>query len=132
MLAELGLTGEPRLMLVAAPDGVMAEASSLRPRPSFASGLMTAEPTPRIVWWAEPDELTPGALQRMGWMVSAAAGEAWLVLEGPHPGPLLPEGEGAGSVADVRAEVAAAGLRQVETRALVGGDVALRFVAGTT
>lgn len=46
-LADLGLsTSDGPIMLVSAPDSVLAEASRMKPRPAFASSILTAEPTP--------------------------------------------------------------------------------------
>ncbi len=99
-LADLGLsTADGPIMLVSPPDSVLAEASRMKPRPAFASTILTAEPTPRIVWWPERAHLDAALLSRLAWMTSVARGEAWLILdpaepESPSPAelhPLLPQ-----------------------------------------
>lgn len=82
LLADLGLnTADGPIMCVAAPDSVLAEAAAMKPRPSFASSLLTAEPTARLLWWPERDQLTATMLQRLKWLLEASAGGIWLVLE---------------------------------------------------
>jgi hypothetical protein len=69
-------------MLVSAPDSVMAEAGAMKPRPAFASSIMTAEPAAHILWWPEPRYLADGALSRLRWLLeNGGPGGAWLVLD---------------------------------------------------
>ncbi|MFN0146747.1 MAG: hypothetical protein ACKVT1_09565 [Dehalococcoidia bacterium] len=82
LLASLGLEAGPGgLMLVGAPDSVLAEAGAMKPRPSFASSMMTAEPAARIAWWPERESLTATALQRLAWFLASGAGEAWIIID---------------------------------------------------
>ncbi|MFN0094191.1 MAG: hypothetical protein ACKVVT_05360 [Dehalococcoidia bacterium] len=80
-LAALGLAQSASLLLVAPPDDVMAEAARMRPRPSSASSIMTAEPAQEIVWWLAPEDLMAAAAQKIAWMVGVSHGRVWLVLE---------------------------------------------------
>jgi hypothetical protein len=68
-------------MCVSAPDSVLAEAGAMRPRPSFASSLLTAEPTARLLWWPERAELSGQMLTRLKWLLEVSRGEAWLMLD---------------------------------------------------
>lgn len=114
ILRELGVFGAPGLMLVSAPDSVMAEAGTMKPRPAFASSIMTAEPSARILWWPEPRYLADGALTRLRWMVeNSGPGEAWLILDD--------EDDGLPGLETVRGMVAAAGLIVAEQRRIDGG-----------
>lgn len=82
-LTDLGLdTADGAIMCIAAPDSVLSEAGAMKPRPSFASTLLTAEPTARLVWWPERRHLEPQTMGRLMWLVETAAGEAWLILDG--------------------------------------------------
>jgi hypothetical protein len=83
VLQELGFhrDDEARGMLIEPPDHVLAEAGAIKPRPTVASSLMTAEPAVRIAWWPERDRLDQASISRLHWMVSAAQGEAWLVFD---------------------------------------------------
>jgi hypothetical protein len=81
-LTDLGLdTTDGAIMCVAAPDSVLAEAGAMKPRPSFASTLLTAEPTARLVWWPERRYLEPQTLTRLKWLIETADGQAWLILD---------------------------------------------------
>ena len=81
-LTDLGLdTTDGAIMCVAAPDSVLAEAGAMKPRPSFASTLLTAEPTARLVWWPERRYLEPQTLSRLKWLIETARGQAWLILD---------------------------------------------------
>ena len=68
-------------MCVGAPDSVLAEAASMKPRPSFASSLLTAEPTARLLWWPERAHLQATMMARLKWLVQVAAGQAWLIID---------------------------------------------------
>lgn len=115
-LAELGLTtGDGPIMLIAPPDGALAEAGRMKPRPAVASTLLTAEPTPRILWWPETAELQPGLLSRLHWLLTSAAGEAWLILDGDEPAAALP-----GDLRSARFDL-------LETRPIGRGETALRI-----
>jgi hypothetical protein len=118
-LTTLGIGDGTRLMLVSPPDAVLAEASRLTPRPSFASSIMTAEPTDVIAWWPEAETLSATALARLEWMVSWARGIAWLILD-PR--------EGAPPVDEAARLAADHGLRVVETRDL-GRETAIQLEA---
>lgn len=120
-LTDLGLTTEDgSIMVISAPDSVLAEAGAMKPRPSFASTLLTAEPATRIVWWPERRHLEAGTLRRLAWMVESAAAVAWLILdpaeeESPAPG-------------DLRIALGPAGLGVAEERAIGRGEIAIRIV----
>ena len=92
LLNDLGLTdGAGSLLLASAPDALLSEAGRLKPRPTFASGLMTAEPADRIVWWPNERTLSAGALSRLRWMLASAGGEGWLVFDAEDQPPAEPE-----------------------------------------
>ncbi|MGH2631824.1 MAG: hypothetical protein ACRDG3_00310 [Tepidiformaceae bacterium] len=117
-LSALGLdSSHGPLMLINAPDSVLAAAAAMKPRPSFASTLQVGEPTPRIAWWTERRLLDAATLSRLYWMVQTAAGEAWLIFD--------PTDEDALTVAEVRAAVDASPLEVQEETALADGEVAL-------
>lgn len=117
-LADLGLSTEGgAIMLVSAPDSVLAEASRMKPRPAFASTILTAEPTSRILWWPERAHLDPGLLSRLAWMISVARGEAWLILD-----PAEPESP---RVDELTPLLGAASLTLVEQRSIGRGEIAL-------
>lgn len=116
LLAALGLTGpDARILLIDPPDGILAEAGRLKPRPAVASTLQVASPSPHIVWWPERRLLEPGPLSRLGWLLGASGGDAWLVIDAEDD---LDPGE-------VREALAPAGLRVAEERTL-GTTTALR------
>ncbi|PFG73667.1 hypothetical protein [Tepidiforma thermophila] len=118
-LADLGLsTSDGPIMLVSAPDSVLAEASRMKPRPAFASSILTAEPTPRILWWPERAQLEPGLLSRLAWMTSVARGEAWLILDPAEPESPAPS--------ELEPLLPAASLALVEQRPIGRGEIALR------
>ncbi|WBL37143.1 hypothetical protein O0235_06125 [Tepidiforma flava] len=118
-LADLGLsTADGPIMLVSAPDSVLAEASRMKPRPAFASTILTAEPTPRILWWPERAHLDPAVLSRLAWMTSVARGEAWLILD-----PAEPESPAS---AEIQPLLGPASLALVEERPIGRGEIALR------
>ncbi|GAB4330206.1 MAG: hypothetical protein Kow0010_15100 [Dehalococcoidia bacterium] len=82
ILTDLGLAGSgQRILLVAPPDSVLAEASLVKPRPAVASTLQVASPSPHIVWWPERRLLEPGQLSRLAWLLDASHGDAWLVID---------------------------------------------------
>lgn len=105
-------------MVVSAPDSVLAEASLMKPRPSFASTLLTAEPSPRIIWWPERRHLDGGTLSRLGWMLKAASGEAWLVVD--------PAEDESPSTAEVTDALPPAGLTLRGEQAIGRGEIAIR------
>ncbi len=116
VLAELGLAdGVGSLLLAAPPDGLLAEAGRLKPRPTFASSLMTAEPADRIAWWPDARTLTAGALARLRWMLASSAGQGWLVFDAEDAPP---------DRAVFEALLTVAGLALIELRALSTGDTA--------
>lgn len=118
-LTDLGLTtADGSIMVISAPDSVLAEAGVMKPRPSFASTLLTAEPAARIVWWPEKGHMEAGTLRRLAWLVEAGGGSAWLILD---PG----EEESPGA-AELRAALAGAGMSIAEERAIGRGEVAFR------
>jgi hypothetical protein len=117
VLDELGLRGEPGLMLVAPPDSVLAEAGRLSPRPSVAPSLRHAEPSRCIVWWPERELLTPAALSRLHWMVAIGQGEAWMIADPDDDEPL--------SIDELRDALAATQLVAGEERRLQRGGTAL-------
>ncbi|MGB4863049.1 MAG: hypothetical protein WBO97_11360 [Tepidiformaceae bacterium] len=85
-LTDLHLnTTDGPITCVAAPDSVLAEASAMKPRPSFAPNLLTAEPTARLLWWPERQHLEPHTFTRLKWLIETAGGETWLVLDSEEP-----------------------------------------------
>ncbi len=121
LLAELGLAGLPGVLLIAAPDSILAEAGGFSPRPSFVSSLRTAHPAPHIVWWPEREMLTPEALSRLHWLVQSAAGEAWLLTDLGDDDPLTAE--------DLGKAVAASTLVPDQQRLTSDGATAIRCTA---
>ena len=118
-LSDLGLSTEDGgILLISAPDSVLAEAGAMKPRPAFVSNLLTAHPAARIVWWPERQHLEPGTMRRLGWMVSNAPGEAWLVVD--------PKEEESPSAAEVRTALEGTGLEFVEEVEIGRGEVAVR------
>ncbi len=118
-LSDLNLnTADGGILLVSAPDSVLAEAGAMKPRPAFVSNLLTAHPASRILWWPERRHLEPGTMRRLGWMVTNAPGEAWLVLD--------PEEEDSPSADEVRSALDGSGLAFVEETAIGRGEVAVR------
>jgi hypothetical protein len=121
-LTDLGLTTDDgTIMVISAPDSVLAEAGAMKPRPSFASTLLTAEPASRIVWWPEKRHLDAGTLQRLAWMVGQGSGVAWLVIDLAEEE--SPDGD------ELRAALGAVGMAVAEERAIGRGEVALRVTA---
>ena len=81
-LTALGLDrSEGTLVCVAAPDSVLGEAAAMKPRPAFASSLLTASPAERILWWPGRSHLTETMLARLRWLLETSAGEAWLLID---------------------------------------------------
>jgi hypothetical protein len=118
-LTDLGLTTDDgSIMVISAPDSVLAEAGAMRPRPSFASTLLTAEPASRIVWWPEKRHMDAGTLRRLAWLVEAEDATAWLILD---PGEEESPGDG-----ELRDALASAGMIVAEERAIGRGEVAFR------
>lgn len=118
-LADLGLnTTDGGILLVCAPDSVLAEAGAMKPRPAFVSNLLTAHPASRIVWWPERAHLASGTMQRLAWMVTNAPGEAWLVIDAGE--------EESPSSEEVRAALEGTGLAFVEETAIGRGEVAIK------
>lgn len=120
ILAELELsTDDAPIMLIAPNDDVLAEAGTMRPRPSVASSLLVAEPTARIVWWASREDLSGGDIERFRWMVTAVQGaQAWVVLDPEDPSPV--------TAAELGKMLDGSGLRASGERALSSGEVAVR------
>lgn len=118
-LSDLGLSTEDGgILLISAPDSVLAEAGAMKPRPAFVSNLLTAHPAARIVWWPERQHLEPGTMRRLGWMVNNAPGEAWLVVD--------PAEEDSPSAVEVRDALEGTGLVFVEEVGIGRGEVAVR------
>lgn len=85
-LTDLRLnTTDGPITCIAAPDSVLAEAGNMKPRPSFAPNLLTAEPTARILWWPERQHLDSHAFTRLRWLIETAGAETWLVLDSEEP-----------------------------------------------
>jgi hypothetical protein len=121
-LADLGLdTTDGAILLISAPDSVLAEAGAMKPRPAFVSNLLTAHPAPRIVWWPERQHMDAGTMRRLAWMVSNAPGEAWLIID--------PAEEESPAAEDVRTALAETDLEFVEEQQIGRGEVALRVKA---
>ena len=108
-------------MVVAAPDSVLAEAGAMKPRPSFASTLVTAKPTARLVWWPERRHLEAQTLGRLRWLLEVSGGGAWLVVDESE--------EESPSEDELRAILEAVGLRPGPSVALGRGEVAVPVVA---
>lgn len=118
-LTDLGLTTDDgAIMVISAPDSVLAEAGAMKPRPSFASTLLTAEPASRIVWWPEKRHLETGTLQRLAWMVQSGGGTAWLVID--------PEEDESPRGDELRDALQTAGMTVAEERTIGRGEIALR------
>jgi hypothetical protein len=117
-LTDLGLnTADGAIMCVSAPDSVLAEAGAMSPRPSFASTLLTAEPTARLVWWPERRHLEPQTLRRLRWLLEMSGGQAWLVLDAGE--------EESPSEAELRGALAEAGMGRERAVALGRGETAV-------
>lgn len=118
-LSDLGLSTEDGgILLISAPDSVLAEAGVMKPRPAFVSNLLTAHPAARIVWWPERHHLEPGTMRRLAWMVTNAPGEAWLVVD--------PAEEESPSAEAVREALQGTGLDLVEEISIGRGELAVR------
>lgn len=104
-------------MCVAAPDSVLAEAGAMKPRPSFASTLLTAEPSARLVWWPEIIHLEDRFMARLKWLAETSGGAAWLVID--------PNEEESPSRESLVASLENAGLVVESSRALSRGETAL-------
>lgn len=120
VLAELGLgAGGVRAMLIDPPDGVLAEAGRLDPRPTVASSLQVAEPALQIAWWPQREELTAESVSKLAWMISVAGGgKGWLVSDGEDGSPTSEE---------LLAAVAESSLRVEGKTALDGGGFAVHL-----
>lgn len=119
-LTDLGLTTDDgSIMVISAPDSVLAESGAMKPRPSFASTLLTAEPAARIVWWPEKRHMGGGTLQRLAWMVESGSAVAWLVID--------PAEEESPGRDELRTALAAVGMAVAEERAIGRGELALRI-----
>ena len=117
-LTDLGLdTADGAIMCVAAPDSVLAEAGAMKPRPSFASTLLTAEPTARLVWWPERRYLEPQTLARLKWLIETANGQGWLILDEAE--------EESPSDEELRTALAEIGLTAEASRMIGRGEVAV-------
>ena len=117
-LSVLGLdSSEGPLMLINAPDSVLAAAAAMKPRPSFASTLQVGEPTARIAWWTERRLLDAATLSRLHWMVQTAAGEAWLIFD--------PSDDEGLTVGEVRSALAETAFEMVDEVPLTDGEVAI-------
>ncbi len=117
-LTDLNLdTADGAIMCVSAPDSVLAEAGAMKPRPSFASTLLTAEPTARLVWWPAVQHLEPQTLNRLKWLIETAKGQAWLILD--------PREEESPGESELIAAIAGAGLSAGPRVVLVGGEIAV-------
>ena len=82
ILAGLGFDpAKGTVMLVGAPDSVLAEAGAMKPRPSFAPSLLTAEPTDRLVWWPERAHFNATMFARLKWLLETSAGKGWLITD---------------------------------------------------
>ena len=123
-LSDLGLTtSDGPIMVVAAPDSVLAEAGAMKPRPSFASTLVTAKPTARLVWWPERRHLEAQTLGRLRWLLEVSGGGAWLVVDESE--------EESPSEDELRHALLSADLSQGETRTLGRGELAIPVSAGS-
>lgn len=107
ILSALGLdAGDQRILLIAPPDAVLAEAGTIKPRPTIASTLQMASPGARIAWWPERRLLEPAQLSRLRWLLSLSRGEAWIVVDDDDE--VTP--------AEVRAALDGAGLALIDER----------------
>ncbi len=121
VLAELGLatSQESKLLLIAPPDAVLAEAGRMKPRPLIASTLSVARPTPQVAWWSERRLLDPATLSRFNWMLQVAQGKGWIVVD--------PDEEGI-TGEELREAVGRSALRPGEERQLSNGEIALEVL----
>lgn len=118
VLDELGIdTAATPALLVNAPDAALAAAGARKPRPSFASSIMTAEPAANILWWPERAQLTQGTLSRFRWMLEAGNGAGWLLYD--------PEDTDTVTGEEIVAAIQAIGLRPGGQMPLISGDIAL-------
>ncbi len=125
VLTELGFGPEiARTMLIDPPDYVLAEASTLKPRPSIASSVMTAEPASLVAWWPDRARLDQSAVSRLHWMVSNASGEAWLVFD--------PDDEDLVTAGEIRAAAEQSQFEPGEELTLSSGEVALHLRLANT
>ena len=119
-LTDLHLnTTDGPITCVAAPDSVLAEASAMKPRPSFAPNLLTAEPTARLLWWPERQHLEPRTFTRLKWLIEAARGEAWLILDAGEPE--------SPTEAELTKALSRVGLAIENSRAVGGQETAIRL-----
>lgn len=120
VLSELGFgRDDKRGMLIDPPDHVLAEAGSLKPRPSVASGVMTAEPAALAAWWPTRGRIDAAGVSRLHWMASAANGEAWLVCD--------PDDEDCADDGEIRQAVTDAGIAVADQLTLSSGEIALQL-----
>ena len=120
ILEELGIdTNLTPAMLVNAPDNVLAAVATVKPRPAFATSLLTAEPAARIIWWPERSYLTTPMLSRLRWILESASGEAWLLYD--------PEDAETVTPAEIVAALATLRLVPVREVSLSNGDVAMQL-----
>ena len=117
-LSTLGLdAADTNLLLVNAPDSVLAEAGAMTPRPGFASTLQTSRPAQWIAWWPERRLLDAATLGRLAWMLSSVNGKAWIIVD--------PTEEEALTAGEVETALANSPLQSTEQRPLATGEVAL-------
>jgi hypothetical protein len=123
VLSDLGFDrdDERRGMLIDPPDHVLAEAGALKPRPTIASSLQTAEPAMLVAWWPERGRLDEASVSRLHWMVSAAQGEAWLVFD--------PDDEDTVTGEEIRQAISDSAFQQEGELALSSGEVAVQVRA---
>lgn len=118
VIDELGIdTSATPVLLVNAPDHVLAAAGQRKPRPAFASSIMTAEPTANILWWPERAQLTEATLSRLRWMLQVANGAGWLLYD--------PEDTDTVTGEEIVAAVQAIGMRPGGRLPLESGDIAV-------
>lgn len=122
ILEELGFGPEhSRALLIEPPDHVLAEAGSMKPRPVIASSVMTAQPATLVAWWPERERLDRNAMNRLHWMVTAAAGSAWVVID--------PGDDAAATRNDLLAAMTDSGFSEGEQRSLSTGELAVQLLA---
>lgn len=122
VLSELGFgRDEQRAMLIDPPDHVLAEAGGLKPRPSIATSLMTAEPAVRIAWWPAPGRMDAASVSRLHWMVNVADGEGWVVYD--------PEDGDCASAEEIRAAIGESAFVAGDEVVLGTGERALPLTA---
>lgn len=121
VLQELGFGPDhTRMLLIEPPDHVLAEAGGMKPRPVIANSVMTAQPATLVAWWPERQRLTNGTMKRLHWMVTAAGGAAWVVID--------PDDTEAATLDDLLGAMTDSGFSEGMQQSLSSGEVAVQLL----